>query len=98
MGISTKVCAPSSEPATCVPLACQAPQTVPSDRSTATDGSVALVAEHRDTCRVKVVVSAANAFTDRRRVEGAGKRYTVATAVAASRMGGLAKDMPTTPC
>ena len=58
MGISTKVCAPSSEPATCVPLACQATQTVPSDRSTATDGSVALVSELGDTCRVKLVVSA----------------------------------------
>ena len=97
MGISTKVCAPSSEPATCVPLACQATQTVPSDRSTATDGSVALVSELGDTCRVKLVVSAANACSDSSRVDGGGKRYTVAMTAVASRMGTLRKEMATIP-
>src|SRR3989442_10957222 len=92
MGISTKVCAPSSEPATCVPLACQATQTVPSDRSTATDGSVALVSELGDTCRVKLVVSAANACSDSSRVDGGRKRYTVSMTAGASRMGTLRKE------
>src|SRR5437867_13198563 len=36
MGVCTKVCPPSSERATCVPLACHATHWVPSDRSTAT--------------------------------------------------------------
>src|SRR2546422_4881090 len=97
MGISTKACPPSSERATCVPLACQATQTVPSDRSTATDGSVALVSELGDTCRVKLVVSAANACSDSSRVDGGGKRYTVAMTAVASRMDTLRKEMATIP-
>src|SRR5207247_7986098 len=70
---------------------------VPSDRSTATDGSVALVSELGDTCRVKLVVSAANACSDSSRVDGGGKRYTVAMTAAASRMGALRKEMATMP-
>ena len=57
----------------------------------------ALVSELGDTCRVKLVVSAANACSDSSRVEGAGKRYTVAMTAAASRMGTLRKEMATMP-
>ena len=53
MGVSTNVRPPSSERATCVPLACQATYTVPSERSTATEGSVALVWPLEETCLVK---------------------------------------------
>src|SRR5712691_10660537 len=53
MGVSTNVRPPSSERATWVPLACQATYTVPSERSTATDGSVALDWPFGETCSVK---------------------------------------------
>ena len=56
-----------------------------------------LVSELGDTCRVKLVVSAANACSDSSRVDGAGKRYTVAMTAAASRMGALRKEMATMP-
>src|SRR5437899_3172288 len=48
-----KVWPPSSERVTWVPLACQATYTVPSERSTATDGSVALDWAFGETCSVK---------------------------------------------
>ncbi len=58
---------------------------------------MALVSELGDTCRVKLVVSAANACSDSSRVDGAGKRYTVAMTAVASRMGTLRKEMATIP-
>src|SRR5437879_12347132 len=57
----------------------------------------ALVSELGDTCRVKRVVSAANACSDSSRVDGGGKRYTVAMTAVASRMGTLRKEMGTLP-
>src|SRR6266705_1414759 len=57
--LSDNTCAqvrpPLSERATCVPDACQATQTVPSERSTATDGSVAFVCALGETCVVNPV-------------------------------------------
>ena len=58
---------------------------------------MALVSELGDTCRVKLVVSAANACSDSSRVDGGGKRYTVAMTAVASRMGTLRKEMATIP-
>src|SRR5438093_968304 len=52
IGVWTKLRPPSSDLATCVPPACQATQTVPSERSIATDGSVAFVSASGDTCSV----------------------------------------------
>src|SRR5205807_3687423 len=48
---------PLSERATCVPPACQSTYIVPSERSTAMDGSVALVCADGDTCVVKPVAA-----------------------------------------
>src|SRR6266852_5724247 len=56
-----KVRPPSSERATWLPLACQATYTVPSERSTATEGSVALVSAEGETCSVKPIRFCAHA-------------------------------------
>src|ERR671930_219726 len=61
IGVWTKLLPPSSDRATCVPLACQATQTVPSERSTATDGSVAFVSASGDTCSVNASMTPAPA-------------------------------------
>src|SRR5216683_777134 len=60
IGVWTNVRPPSSERATCRPPACQATQMVPSDRSTATDGSVAFVWLDGETCVVNPVVAKAD--------------------------------------
>src|SRR5260370_26094948 len=59
---SVNVRPPSSERATCVPLACQATQTVPSDRPTATHGSVSFVWLLDETCSLKPRISQAEAM------------------------------------
>src|SRR2546430_5281830 len=61
IGVCTKLRPPSSERATWVPLACHATQTVPSERSTATDGSVAFVSASGDTCSVNASINPAPA-------------------------------------
>src|SRR5438067_2334511 len=53
--VCTNTWPPSCERATWVPDACHATQTVPSDGSTATDGSVAFVCDLGETCVVNPV-------------------------------------------
>ena len=57
-------CFSSSDLATCEPLPCQATQTVPSEGSTATYGSVALVCAGGETCLVNPFSPAAATFEE----------------------------------